>query len=296
MSDKPPAPGSEYELLTRRLLESIGAQTVVETIELTRLKKFRGQKTGTQLTIDIWWQFRIGNRMESLVFQCKDWASPIKQEHVYALRGVLDDLPGSPRAVMVTRTGYQRGARLVANAHGITILELREPTEADWDGRLKDIYITLVMARPHLQNFSLLLPEAHPESPDTVPPAFGALVEDVVLENEEGHPIIGLADIIKSHVPGGFDETQWKKVDHRLDEILYLKIPEEPSRLPIHGVSFEIRQTKTEELIAIRGDDLVKYILRDVLGGELVTFGHDETARPGQDVTWLRAAEEQADE
>lgn len=244
MSERPPPLGSEYELLTKRLLESLGAQTIVETIELSPLKKFRGEKTGAQLTIDIWWQFRIGDRVDSLAFQCKDWAYPIKQEHVYAFKGVLDDLPGSPRGVMVTKTRYQKGARTVAKAHGITILELREPTEADWEGRVKDIYITLGMAHLDVQNFSLIVPEEHPESPEAVPAGLSALIGDVVLENEEGQSVMGLADVIKSHVPEGFDETSWEKVDHWLDEILYLKVAEETSRLPIHGVTFEIRKRR----------------------------------------------------
>lgn len=287
MNKKPHPPGTEYEMLTQRLLESLGAQTVVETLELSRLKKFRGDKTGAQLTIDIWWQFRSKARVDSLAFQCKDWASPIKQEHVYAFKGVLDDLPDSPRGVMVTKTGYQRGARTVAKAHGITILELREPSDADWDGRVKDIYITLVMAHLDLQKVSLMMPDNHPQSPDAVPPQFGALVEDVVFENDDGQPLMGLADVVRSHVPDDFDETGWKQVTHRFEGILYLRFAQAPSRLPIQGVSFEVRQLKSEELIAIRGDDLVKYVLRDVLEEETLMFGHDERISAGQDVTWI---------
>jgi hypothetical protein len=44
-------------------------------------------------------------------------------------KGVLDDLPGQPRGAFVTRTGYQRGAKDFAAAHGIILYELGEPAK-----------------------------------------------------------------------------------------------------------------------------------------------------------------------
>lgn len=42
-------------------------------------------------------------------------------------KGVLDDLPGQPRGIFVTRSGYQRRAIEFAAAHGIILHELDEP-------------------------------------------------------------------------------------------------------------------------------------------------------------------------
>lgn len=244
MVDKSEAPGSEYELLTERLMAALGAQSSVETVELTRLKRLKGVQTGTQLTIDIWWRFKINGHLHALAFQCKDWSSRIKQEHVYAFRGVLDDLPESPRGIMVTKTGYQRGAKLVAEAHGITILELREPSDSDWKGKVRDIHITFVAVHPQWRNFSLILPEGHPETPETLPPGFGGFMEKMFLVDSEGERVASFREIADRYLPEGFEVADWTKIDHRFEEILFLTPPttnEESSlRLPVIGVSFEV--------------------------------------------------------
>lgn len=295
MADSAPPPGSEYELLTQRLMEALGKQAAVETTELKHLKKFVGTKTGTQLTIDIWWEFHHAGLTNRLAFQCKDWGSTIQQEHVYAFRAVLDDLPGSPRGVMVTKTGYQKGARLVAKGLGITILELRHPTDADWQGRVKDVHVTLVSVFPQSQNFTLMIPEDYPSLPEALP-TIGGFMEEMLLVDRDGNRVKSLREIRDLYVPEGFEATDWKKVTHRLDEPLYLEAPdalEDIPRLPVVGVSFEVRMVHNEQVISLLGDDLVKYVLRDTLGEDFIAFGADELPRASdRPAKWLEGGSE----
>jgi Restriction endonuclease len=60
------------------------------------------------------------------VVQVKDWMNPVNQGELFKFKGVLDDLPGRPTGIVVTRSGYQKGAREFAHEHGILIYELRE--------------------------------------------------------------------------------------------------------------------------------------------------------------------------
>ena len=46
-------------------------------------------------------------------------------------KAVLDDLPDQPRGIIVSRNGFQRGARDFAAANGILLYELREPNDDD---------------------------------------------------------------------------------------------------------------------------------------------------------------------
>jgi hypothetical protein len=48
----------------------------------------------------------------------------VKQEHVLAFKAILDDIPGQPRGVIVSRSGFQRGAWKVALASGIQLFQL----------------------------------------------------------------------------------------------------------------------------------------------------------------------------
>jgi hypothetical protein len=63
------------------------------------------------------------------VVQAKDWKNPVKKGQLIEFKGVLDDLPGQPRGVFVTRTGCQRAAKDFAAAHGIILYELGEPAK-----------------------------------------------------------------------------------------------------------------------------------------------------------------------
>jgi hypothetical protein len=50
----------------------------------------------------------------------------VDQGALLQFKSVLDDLPGPPIGIFVTRTGYQKGAKEYALAHGILLYELKE--------------------------------------------------------------------------------------------------------------------------------------------------------------------------
>jgi len=76
--------------------------------------------------IDVYWRFEVGGVPHEAIVQAKDWQKPVDQLHLLAFSKVLEDLPGQPRGIFVTRTGYQQGAKEFALAHGILLYELRE--------------------------------------------------------------------------------------------------------------------------------------------------------------------------
>lgn len=52
--------------------------------------------------------------------------------------------------VMVTTTGYQSGARNVADTYGIVILELRQPTDVDLADRVLEVNIMVEFRIPRV--------------------------------------------------------------------------------------------------------------------------------------------------
>lgn len=130
--------GKEYETLPQRVFTRILAQERVCS-DIERDVVVQGRATQHQL--DVTFTFSIGTVRYRTIIQCKDWKSPVKQEQVLAFRTVLDDIPGQPRGVMVSRAGFQKGARNAAAHHGIQLYELRAPRDEDWDGLIKRIEI-----------------------------------------------------------------------------------------------------------------------------------------------------------
>jgi hypothetical protein len=108
------------------IFQAIHDQEEVATLVVERNKTLRG-KTAKEHQIDVYWKFEKGRIFYEAIVQAKDWQSRVKLGQLLEFKGVLDDLPGQPRGIFITRSGYQRGAKEFAAANGIILYELDEP-------------------------------------------------------------------------------------------------------------------------------------------------------------------------
>ena len=119
--------GESYENLVQVIFQSIVLQRDYPNLSVKRNVILQGKTTSHQ--IDIYWKFEVGGVQYETIVQAKDWNKPVDKSHLLAFKAILDDLPGQPRGIFVTRSGYQAGAKEFALAHGILVYELREAEE-----------------------------------------------------------------------------------------------------------------------------------------------------------------------
>lgn len=131
--------GRAYESLVEDVFKQIMEQDNVQTLKIEKNKKLPGKTTTHE--IDVYWEFSIGRIQYSAVIQAKDWGTKVPQGEILKLKAILEDVPGQPRGIFVTRTGYQKGAIDVAKANGVLLYEFREPNEKDWKGKIKTIHL-----------------------------------------------------------------------------------------------------------------------------------------------------------
>lgn len=117
--------GIQYEILVQAIFQEILKQEVATNIEVQHDVKVLG-KSGITHQIDVYWAFVLAGIKYETIIQVKEWKHSIKQEQLLAFKGVLDDLPGQPRGVFVTKGGAQRGAKKFAKGNGIALFELKE--------------------------------------------------------------------------------------------------------------------------------------------------------------------------
>jgi hypothetical protein len=122
MSDKT---GKLYENLTQVIFQAILGQKQFLNLKVERDIILKG-KTARGHQIDVYWKFEFGGVPHEAIVQAKDWNRAVELGHLLTFKAVLDDLPGQPRGIYVTRSGYQSGAKDFALAHGILLYELRE--------------------------------------------------------------------------------------------------------------------------------------------------------------------------
>jgi hypothetical protein len=118
--------GKHYEKLATVVLQSIINQSDVRNIIVEHNKTLRGKSGTVSHQIDVYWKFALGHVVYETVVEAKDWKNQVDQGEIFKFKAVLDDLPGQPKGIFVSRAGYQQGAIDYALHHGILIYEFRE--------------------------------------------------------------------------------------------------------------------------------------------------------------------------
>ncbi|MBX9939061.1 MAG: restriction endonuclease [Candidatus Obscuribacterales bacterium] len=85
--------------------------------------KKKGGKPQTH-QIDVYWEFELAGNVFRVCIQAKDWKRKVTMEQVLAFRGVLNDIAGQPKGIMIASNGFQSGALDHAQTHGIELLVL----------------------------------------------------------------------------------------------------------------------------------------------------------------------------
>ena len=84
-------------------------------------------KSGATNEFDVFYQFKHLNIECKVVIECKDWKSPVSIGHVRDFASKIEDVGmGQFLGVMVSKNGYQDGAKMFAKSKGITLLTEKE--------------------------------------------------------------------------------------------------------------------------------------------------------------------------
>jgi hypothetical protein len=123
--ENPVNTGIPYEVLVQQIF-----QDLLDDAEADRTVDVRHNVTLQGITashqIDVYWEFEHAGIVHKVIVQVKDWNKRVDQGELLKFKSVLEDLPGQPRGVVVTRKGYQSGAGEFARAHDILLFELDE--------------------------------------------------------------------------------------------------------------------------------------------------------------------------
>lgn len=272
--------GKEYEALTEQVFARLLAQDNL-CAKVERDVRIQGKATRHQ--VDVCFEFVAGVTNYRTIVQCKDWGSPVKQEQVLAFHGVLTDIPGQPRGIMVARSGFQEGAREFAEHHGIKLYELREPRDEDWEGLIRSLEIDIYLRCPRFEQVRLVADEE----------ALRRLAESRGVSefriNVHGHPTempafyeatgescdlnLFLNKLVPAEGTGPFP------VRHEFSDRVVVEIPGSPiPRVPMKAIEALIYVSDRFQRMRIDLDHLVAYSFKDVLGGS-VTFLRSDAGR-----------------
>lgn len=141
--------GKAYEALTQEVFQLLLAADGVKNIEVRHNVSLPGNTVSHQ--VDVYWRFNVGGVEYLTVVEARDRNGRVKQEQVMAFVEKINDLRERPRGLMVSRAGFQRGAREFAKRKGITIYELRPPLDSDWKNRIRYVDMAFQLVSPDIR-------------------------------------------------------------------------------------------------------------------------------------------------
>lgn len=116
---------TEYELFTRKVFAGLFSQKRVKTIKLQHNVKLLGN-SGTRHQIDVYWEYEKDGQLHKVAIECKNYSKNVPIGKVRDFYGVIDDIDDL-QGIMITRKGFQDGAKKYAASKNIHLKELRAP-------------------------------------------------------------------------------------------------------------------------------------------------------------------------
>ena len=148
--------GKSYERLAQAVFMVINnaERSGMETIDVQHDVVLQGKDTKHQ--IDVYWEVKVGIITHRVIIQAKDWKNKVPKNEMLAFDRIIKDIPGCV-GIFVSKSGFQSGALEVAQANNITVCELRNPVDSDWDGLIKIIKISMHFRSPFSENITFFV-------------------------------------------------------------------------------------------------------------------------------------------
>ena len=134
-----------YEKLVRDILEALGRAAGVEIVCWGRPCEVEGQ-SGVSHQVDVLTAHSDGMNEYRTAVSCKWRKARVEISHVRELAFIVQDAALS-KAVIVSKSGFTKGARELAAAQGIGLIELRKPTQEDWGDGITDVRGEIIFDR-----------------------------------------------------------------------------------------------------------------------------------------------------
>ncbi len=267
------SPNAEYELFTQNIYQQLVNSDVVKATKVQHDVKLEG-RSGQKHQIDVYWEYEIAGNKHRVAIECKNYSKPVSKDKVCAFKGVLDDLNGV-NGIMVTKKGYQKGAKEYAKEYGISLKELRSPKEGetnigeinmqfhaeiryalfkiDEEWAIKH-HLDIIEFRKRLDMIDQLSNQKWSNASHIPLPT-----NDRVIRNAEGKEIISL-EALEQALP-----------NHSTDDFpfvfsyddAYINTP--LGKVKILELKFEYEIVNKKQLITLDAGDFVKAILKDAL-------------------------------
>ena len=268
-------PNIEYEKFTQEIYQELVNADVLKTTDVQHNVKLKG-RSGQEHQIDVYWEYEIAGTKQKVAIECKNYNKTVGIAKVRDFYGVLHDL-NNVAGIMVTKVGYQKGAKEYASEYGISLKELRTPNPGE--AIIGEVEMNFDIS---VRRCLFLVDADYAETDKFSVTKYKHFLDWMSLNNESSwinatHIPLELIDrnIINSN---GTTITTLEKIEEELpkdsDSDIVFKyeaafVNTRWGKIKINEIKYEYKYTNEKKIIAIDAQDFVKAILKDALNGEI---------------------------
>ena len=266
----------EFERFTQQIYQKLVNNDVLKPTTVQHNVKLKG-KSGCEYQIDVYWAYEIAGNIHRVAIECKNYDSLVPIGKVRDFQGVLSDL-NQVNGIMVSKKGFQKGAKKFAAEYGISLKELRRPGQNEIIGSITTVVHANIRHTLFLyddewvkeHNFDLdkirrFYASFQFEKADYWKTATYLPIElkDHFIRNAKGKKISSLEELEKQ-LPKNLEPGAERIFS--FEDGWVLSRPWGPVR--IREIKFEFERNIHETTLELPAEEFVEAILEDALGGE----------------------------
>ena len=246
-----------YEETVKDIYEKLG-ESNIEILGWGPDCKVRG-RSGVNHQIDVLTSLSDGIHSRRTAIECKFWSSKVSKDAVAKLSGIIEDAR-IEKGVIVSRLGFTPDAVAFAKDKNIGLVELREPVDEDWQGRIRTIHINMQITAPEVYGYEFIWGNTEGQGKEF---QISALTSDILIHTSDGNST-SLHELTNSKPGNVSREGEVESYSVPFPSGTTLSFPTSESKVPIREMRFKIRYEVATEEMEIRAEDHVFMVMRAI--------------------------------
>jgi hypothetical protein len=267
-----------YEEIVKSIYERLGAQNGVRVVCYGRDCKVTG-KSGVVHQVDVLLEHSDGLHTYRTAVECKYWDRRRPKDDATKLAEILEDAQ-IHKGVIVSKLGFTEDAMLFARYKNIELVELRQPTQEDWKGRIKDIHFDLTIHIPIATDFRISTIDDNSQSP---PMQSQTVDSSKLIISEPGQPPKTLVTIMNGMIAAADSASNEPKlVRHVFSSGTTAKDLFGRPEAKVAAVEFMLKFETRKQSSVSKGEDHVAMIMRSLFDKRRFVISHDGDIRESE--------------
>ena len=255
----------EFEAMTAALYQALGEGSGIKIVGYGTTCRVPG-KSGNSYQIDVLAEQSNGLQTVRTAIECKYWKSKVNRDVVSKLVAIIKDTDIDKGAIF-SKEGFTSGAINLARHENIGLVEMREPNDADWEGKIKTLRIMVNLIIPEFYDLEFIQ-----NTPATGEKVSGTASTAEITIKEPGKEAKTLARVIN-------EACEASVPPHEMNEVKFpsgttLHSPGFDKHAIINAIRFKVKYKTYEDEIVIDGTEAIRLIVKELLEDRQFNVDH----------------------